>query len=211
MSPRRHLSEPTPILLFGAGGHCKSCINLIEGIPRFKIKGIIDRQGSESKDVLGHKVLGTDSEMSDFLKDVPTTLIAVGQIKSAQARIKLFEAAKAMGAKFPVVQSASSFISRHSTICSGTAVFHQVIVNASAQVGENCILNNKALIEHDVVIGPHCHISTGALVNGCVIIEKGCFVGSGAILHEGIKIGENSVIPAGKIVRRDIPKNTIVR
>ena len=38
------------------------------------------------------------------------------------------------------------------------------------KIGKNCIVNNKSLIEHDVVIGNHCHISTGAIINGNVRI-----------------------------------------
>tara|TARA_B100000035_G_scaffold61777_2_gene49855 strand:- start:9834 stop:10457 length:624 start_codon:yes stop_codon:yes gene_type:complete len=203
--------EPTPILLIGAGGHCKSCINLIDSIPEFKVKGIIDHPGSSTKEVLGHKVLASDNEMESLLVNSPSVMISVGQIKTPQTRIKLFEIANSLGAFFPVLKSPTSCVSDHSSISSGTAVFHHVIVNASARIGENCILNNKALIEHDAIIGSHCHISTGALINGGVVIEDGCFVGSGAVLHEGIKIGMNSVISAGQIVRKDVPSNTIVK
>ena len=38
---------------------------------------------------------------------------------------------------------------------------NDVIVNANVQIGKNCILNNKSLIEHDVKIGNNTHIATG--------------------------------------------------
>lgn len=203
--------EPTLILLIGAGGHCKSCINLIDSIPEFKVKGIIDKPGTGSDEVLGHKVLATDNEMESLLVNSPSVLISVGQIKTPKTRVILFERANSMGAVFPVLKSPMSCISVHSSIDSGTVVFHHVIVNASVKIGKNCILNHKALIEHDAIIGSHCHISTGALVNGGVVIDDGCFIGSGAVLHEGIKVGMHSVISAGQIVRKDVPSNTIVR
>ena len=206
-----YVIDPIQVLLIGAGGHCKSCINLVDSILEYEVQGIIDRAGSSAKEVLGHKVLGTDDEMESLFGDSPSVMISVGQIKTPQTRIKLFEIANSLGAVFPVLKSPTSCVSDHSSISSGTAVFHQVIVNASVRIGENCILNNKALIEHDAIIGSHCHISTGALINGGVLIEDGCFVGSGAVLHEGIKVGENAVISAGQIVRKDIPSNTIVK
>ena len=204
-------SEPTQIILIGAGGHCKSCINLIDSIPEYKVKGIIDKTGTIVSEVLGHKVLATDDEMESLIVNSPSIIISVGQIKNPQVRINLFERANSLGVLFPVLKSPMSCISVHSSIGEGTVVFHHVIVNASVKVGKNCILNHKALIEHDSEIGSHCHISTGALLNGGVVIEDGCFVGSGAVLHEGIKVGENSVISAGQIVRKDIPCNTVVR
>ena len=39
---------------------------------------------------------------------------------------------------------------------------HEAIVNCSAEIGENCIINTKALVEHDAKIGSHTHIATGA-------------------------------------------------
>ena len=56
-------------------------------------------------------------------------------------------------------------------------VFHHVIVNSNVSIGENCIINNKALLEHDVKIGDNVHISTGCIVNGSSI-GSNTFVGS---------------------------------
>ena len=80
----------------------------------------------------------------------------------------------------------------------GCTVGHGVIVNASAEVGDHCILNSRSLIEHDVKVGEHCHISTGVILNGGVRIGSGSFIGSGAILREGLNLPEHTVIGAGK-------------
>ena len=36
------------------------------------------------------------------------------------------------------------------------------------KIGINCIINTKALVEHDAIIGDHCHIATSAIINGGV-------------------------------------------
>ena len=33
---------------------------------------------------------------------------------------------------------------------------HHAIVNANTSIGDNCIINSKALIEHDCSISNHC-------------------------------------------------------
>jgi tetrahydrodipicolinate N-succinyltransferase len=43
-------------------------------------------------------------------------------------------------------------------------VVHHALINAGARVDRNCIINTKALAEHDAIIEDHCHISTGAIV-----------------------------------------------
>ena len=205
------MTKVEPILLIGAGGHCKSCIGVLSTLDNYQAVGIVDKKVSTVNEVLGIRVIGTDSDLELLIKKFTNVLIALGQIKSPDLRIKLFQSAKSLGASFPVVLSPTAQIAKSALIEEGTICFHQTIINASANIGQNCIINNKALIEHDTQIGSHCHISTGALVNGGVFVEDGCFVGSGAILHEGVKIGANSVIGAGIVVKEDMPSRTLLR
>ena len=203
--------KKTELLLIGAGGHCRSCIDLISCIPDFGIAGVVDRDGSDSKEVMGHNVIGTDSMLEVLLEKFNQVHITVGQIKTSKIRINLFNRAKSYGAKFPVLISPSAYLSQRAKIDEGSVLMHLTIINSEAEVGKNCIINNMVLIEHDTIIGSHCHISTGALINGAVVIDDGCFVGSGAILHEGVKVGANSVIGAGQIVKTDIKANTVIK
>ena len=85
------------------------------------------------------------------------------------------------------------------------------IVNASVQIGRNCIVNSQSLLEHGVKVDDHCHISTGALVNGDVTIGRGSFVGSGAVIKEGVRVGDNVIIGAGQVVLRDVPNDAVVK
>lgn len=84
----------------------------------------------------------------------------MGQIKSSQKREALYNEVKTLGAKFPVIKSPLAYVSGHAHISEGTIVMHQAMINASARVGVNCIINTKALIEHDAVnrrSQPHLH------------------------------------------------------
>ena len=60
----------------------------------------------------------------------------------------------------------------------------------------NCIINSKALIEHDCNVLSHCHISTSAVLNGDVIVGEGTFFGSNAVSKQGVNIESNSFIKA---------------
>jgi len=74
---------------------------------------------------------------------------------------------------------------------------HHALINAGARVGRNCIINTKALVEHDAVIEDHCHIATGAVINGGGRVGKGTFVGSNSVIKENILVDQNSVIGCG--------------
>jgi sugar O-acyltransferase (sialic acid O-acetyltransferase NeuD family) len=190
------------IILIGAGGHCRSCVDVIEMDGRFVIAGVVDRPDSANKTtVLGYPVLGTDDDLSNLRKKYDFALVTVGQIKAPTARIQLFERLQVLGFELPVIVSPRAYVSRHAKVGAGTIVMHDALINAGASVGENCIINSKALIEHDAIVGSHCHISTGAIINGGVAVGSGTFFGSNAVSVHGISIQAGSFIPAGSLAR----------
>lgn len=199
------------LLLIGGGGHCRSCIDVIEVSQHYAIAGIVDRGAKAGATVLSYPILGDDHDLPQLLKKYPAALITVGQIKSAESRIGLFERLKSLGAELPNVVSTHAYVSRHALLAEGTVVMHGAILNASACVGENCIINSQVLIEHDSIVEAHCHISTGVKLNGNVHVETGCFIGSGSVVREGVRIGANSLIPAGSVVLSDVEADTIYR
>ena len=198
----------TPLLLLGGGGHCRSCIDVIETTGQYQIVGIIRPQADGQAPVLGYPILGDDDDLPVLLQRHSHVLITVGQIKTPAIRRRLYQRVQELGGRLPVVISRQAHVSRHATVEAGTIVMHGALVNAGARVGANGIVNSQALIEHDVQIGAHCHISTGARVNGGVRIGTGCFIGSGAILREGIAIGNGAIIGAGRTVLHDVPAGT---
>ncbi len=194
----------TDLILMGGGGHCRSAIDVIEAEGSHRIMGVLEDPAFEGSDVMGYPILGTDDALADLVGHGVGVLVTIGQIKTSKIRERAFAAAKKVGACLPVIVSPHAYCSSHADIGSGTMVMHGAVVNAACLVGENCIVNSMALLEHDVSIGDHTHIATGARVNGGVKIGPRCFIGSGAVLHNDIEIGEGAIIPAGTVVRSSV-------
>lgn len=192
-----------PILLIGGGGHCVSCIEIIESIGDWSIAGIIDVRERVGQMILEYRIIGSDEDLASLSKFRYAT-IAVGQLKTSAVRERVFGVALDAGFDFPVLASPTAAVSRHAVIGRGTMVFHHATVNGGARVGENCILNTGSIVEHDAIIGDFSHVSTGALVNGGCIVGRGCFVGSGAVLKHGVRLGDGVVLGAGSVAIRDI-------
>ena len=194
-------------MLIGGGGHCRSCIDVIEADGRYRIRGIVQPASCKTDSIFGYPDVGSDEDLPFLLQETAQALVTVGQIRSPEIRIRLFELLKQSDGKLPRIVSPFAYCSKYAEINDGTIVMHGAIVNAGTSIGMNCIVNSQALIEHDVIVSDHCHISTGARVNGGVTIGKGSFIGSGAILKEGIVIGENVIVGAGQVILRDIPSS----
>jgi sugar O-acyltransferase (sialic acid O-acetyltransferase NeuD family) len=198
------MSQPA-ILLVGAGGHARACIDVIEQEGRYAIAGLVGMPDEVGEIVLGYPVLGGDDDLPYLRERCPNALVTLGQILSPEPRIKLYSLLERLGFALPIVVSPMGHVSRHASLGPGCIVMHGAIVNAGARVGRNCILNSRALVEHDAVIDDHCHISTGVLVNGGAQVGAGSFVGSGSVLKEGITLGERCMVGMGLAVRKSHP------
>ena len=199
------------LLLIGAGGHCRSCIEVIESSAEYRIRGIIGLPHEVGQSTFGYSVLGHDDNLPQLIEQCPNAIVAVGQIKSASARVALYDRLIDLGAHLPVVVASTAIVSRNAKVGPGTLVMHGAIVNAGAVVGSNVIVNSRALIEHDAKVGNHCHISTGAILNGNATVGHASFIGSGATVFHSVRVGDNTVIGAGTIVNCDVGNNEIIR
>lgn len=190
------------IILVGGGGHCNSCIDVIEQENKFRIAGVVDAQKYGGQ-VLGYPVLGGDKDLAALRKTYEYALVTIGQIKTPEIRIKLYQQLMLMGFSLPTIISPRAYVSKHAVIFDGSIIMHDALINANAEIGSNCIINTKALIEHDSKIGNHCHISTGAIINGDVVVGNGVFIGSNAVVKHSVHINENFFVRASSLFSGD--------
>lgn len=200
----------TPILLLGAGGHARACIDVIEQGRQFKVGGLMGLPQEIGLQVLGYPVLGTDEDMPALLDRYTHALVAVGQIKTPDLRIRLFALLEQSNCEIPAIVSPHAYVSPHAAVGAGTIVMHGTIINAGAVVGRNCIINSQALIEHDAVIEDHCHVATAAVINGGVRVGAGTFIGSNSCVKQCVDIGERCLIGMGQNVIADCKKGASI-
>jgi sugar O-acyltransferase (sialic acid O-acetyltransferase NeuD family) len=196
------------LLLVGAGGHARSCIDVIEQEGKFNIVGLTGLSSELGTKVLDYDVIGTDADLPNLRSIAKFALVTVGQIGVSKLRSELYSKLLSLDFTCPHVISPLAYISPHAHVESGTIVMHFAVINAGAHVGVNCIINSRALIEHDVKVDHHCHVSTGAIINGGSSVGSGSFVGSGAILRESMRIGSNSVLRMGSSIFSNRPDNS---
>ena len=189
------------LILIGGGGHCTSCIDVIESVGHFIIKGILDLPEKLGSEILGYQIFGTDQDLPKMVTNDIFFLITIGQIKDPQPRIRIYNELKRQSARLATIVSPNAYVSQHAKVGEGTIIMHGATVNANSIIGSNCIVNSHSLVEHDAKIMNHCHISTSAVVNGGVIVGEGSFLGSGAVTNQYISIPPFSFIPAHSLAK----------
>jgi sugar O-acyltransferase (sialic acid O-acetyltransferase NeuD family) len=192
------------IILVGGGGHCVSCIDVIESTCKYEIHGILDIPEKVGTKVLDYTIIGTDSDIEQYALKNFCFLVTAGHIKNSETRQKLYGLIKQANGLVESIIASSAIVSKYSFIGEGCIIMHNAFVNAGAQLGINCIVNSNALIEHDVQVGDHTHISTMATVNGGCVIGHKTFIGSNAVINQGVKIAEEVIIGSGSVVNGNI-------
>lgn len=197
------------IILVGGGGHCISCIDVIQQTNRYEIVGILDKDEKVGTLISGVKVIGTDSDINKLTVKYMNFLITVGQIKSFDIRVRIYNTIKKYGGKLPVIISPAAYVSPSAFIDEGSIIMHNAVVNAKAEIGKNCIINTGALVEHEVLVGDFCHISTHAVLNGQVKLGKNSFIGSNAVIANNVSLPEEIIISAGACILKSPEKKGI--
>lgn len=194
------------IILIGAGGHAKSCIDVIEYSGEYELTGLIDIKEKVGESLLGYPIIDSDENIAKYINNDTYFLITIGHLHkgSSEKRRKIFEKLKENGAKFATVISKDAYVSKNAKIGEGTIVMHNAFLNTGAEVGKNCIINNNAHLEHDVKVKDHCHISTATVLNGEVIIGEETFVGSHSTVVQCLNIKDKTFIKAHSLIKASI-------
>jgi sugar O-acyltransferase (sialic acid O-acetyltransferase NeuD family) len=110
----------------------------------------------------------------------------------------------------------NNLIHPHSSVCTsavvgvGTQILAQSVVAAEVRIGDACILNHRASVDHECLLGHGVHIAPGATLCGCINVGDNVFIGAGAIVLPRLIIGDNCVIGAGAVVTKNIPAGAMV-
>lgn len=196
-----HSMEKTEnnIVLYGASGHCKVIIDILE-MNNEKIFKIID-DNPKYNNILSKKIINSN----EFV--ISKSHILIICIGNNFIRKKL---AVKLKVKFKKAIHPNALISKYSIIGDGTVVMAGVIINADSKIGQHCIINTGSVIEHDCNIHNFVHVCPNVSLGGGVEIQEGTQIGIGATIIHGIKVGKWAIIGAGSIIIKDVPDFAIV-
>lgn len=198
------------LVLIGAGGHAKACIEIIESAGDFSIAKIVGQPPELGLSILGHTIEHTDADLALLREEYQYAFIGIGQIHNAEPRREMHSKLLNLGFQLPAVISKHAIVSDYAKIGAGSIVMNGAILNTDSKVERNVIINSASLVEHDVVVGDHCHVSPRVTINGGTTIGSGTFLGSGSVVRNGLEIGSNSFISMGSVITQSLPPNSVV-
>lgn len=186
------------MILYGASGHAKVILNICDKND-ISVSLILD----DNKNII---VLNDQKvfQLNDVKVSNESFIISVGD---NNIRKKIVDRNNFSYIKIIHPQSvidSSSFIDVGSVVMAG------VIINASTKIGKHCIINTSATVDHDCILEDFVHISPNATLCGGIKIGEGTLVGAGAVIIPNIRIGKWCTIGAGAVIIENIPDNCTV-
>lgn len=183
------------LIIIGAGGHGKVIADAALKNGYTNICCIDDHAKGE---IMGFPIIGTSADIERLNDGGTDFIIGIGN-NAVRKSI-----AEKYNVNWVSIVHPSAQIAFNAEIGKGTAIMANAVANACATVGEHCIINTGAIIEHDNVIENYVHISPNVALGGTVRIGSLTHVGIGATVKNNTEICSECTIGAGAVVIKDI-------
>jgi sugar O-acyltransferase (sialic acid O-acetyltransferase NeuD family) len=203
------LKAKEKLVVFGAGGHAKVVIDIVEQQGDYEIAGLLDDDASHrGKRFFGYPVLGTRAELPALRS--PQLRHAIVTIGDNAIRAAVAAHLDALGWRFASAIHPRASIGRGVEIGPGSVVMAGCAINADAHLGAHVIVNTGATVDHDCRIEDAVHIAPGCHLCGGVSVGRGSLIGAGSTATPGVRIGRRVTVGAGSTVIRDVADETRV-
>jgi len=197
------LKAKQKLIVFGAGGHAKVVIDIIEQQGSYEIVGVLDddvsRKGSR---FFGYTLLGTRADLPALRSaQMHLAIVAIGDNARRAAVAALLTQ---QSWQFAAAVHPRACIGRGVDIGPGCVIMAGCVVNADAILGAHVIVNTGATIDHDCRIEEGVHIAPGCHLCGGVRVGRSSLLGAGATVTPGVTIGSKVIVGAGSAVIHDV-------
>jgi len=196
------------IFVFGASGHAKVVIDIIEREARYEIAYLVDDAPAlKGCDIYGYRVIGGKSELLAVRSGIAGGIVAIG---SNRVRMQVASWLCENGFALVTATHPSAQIARGVSVGNGSVIMAGAVINSDVHIGANVIINTGAGVDHDCRIGDGAHVAPGATLCGTVTVGDGGFVCAGATIIPNVTLGRGSIVGAGSTVLGDVPEETTV-
>jgi sugar O-acyltransferase (sialic acid O-acetyltransferase NeuD family) len=183
------------IYIVGSGGHARVVADILIAAGQMPTAFIDEPHAGESR--LGLPVIGAGDVGSDV-----RVIVAIGDNEVRERVAQDYH-------RFATAIHPRATIAPDLQIGCGTVIMAGVVLSVGVSIGNHCIVNTHASIDHDVVLDEFVHVGPGATLGGSVRVGRASVVSLGANIIHGRTIGRDTIIGAGAVVLRDVPERVV--
>ena len=183
------------LVIIGAGGHGRV---IADNALKNGYNEICFVDDSATGDCIGFPIVGVIGDVEKLNDGKTDFIIGIGNNATRKIIAEKFDV------NWVSLVHPSAQLAFNARIGRGTVVMANAVVNVCASVGDHCIINTGAVVEHDNTIGNFVHMSPVTKLGGSVRIGDLTHVGIGATVSNDVDVCADCVIGAGAVVVQDI-------
>lgn len=192
------------LVIIGAGGMGKQLsyfAQICTGFNNeFVIKGFIDDNLHALDGYEGYPpILGTIKDYMPELDDV-----FVNSIGDVQFKKKCINDILTRGGEFINLIHPKASISNHTRLGVGNIIASRVGIGVESEIGDFNLIQDGAIIGHDVKIGSWCRIDCYVVLIAGVTLEDEVCIHTSAVINHNVTIGKGAMVGAQSFVFRNV-------
>ena len=190
--------------IIGCGGHARSVADVFLQANCDEKIVFYDNNARAEEKILGFPVK-LMPELDFFVgKKIH---VAIGDNDKRRNMCNMFQNVSQVS--FPNIISKYAAVSSFARLGKGIFVGDFCHIGPEALIGDFSILNNSAVIEHEVMIGAYTHVAPRVVISGRSQIGDDVFLGVGSVVKDNINIENDFIVGAGGIVVKKLCKRGI--
>jgi sugar O-acyltransferase (sialic acid O-acetyltransferase NeuD family) len=199
------------LVIWGASDQCRINYPILQQLG-CSVEGLIDDTENKLSPFNGITIYHAERGLDDFLLgSTPADLgfiVAIGN-PYGEARLKKHMFMLKRGLRPVSFADPTALICQSVLFSDGLQVMPAAIVQNNVRIGLQCIVNTRALVEHDCVLEDGVEIGPGAVLCGRVHVGSYTWIGANATVLPRVHIGPNTIIGAGSVVVENIPGDSV--
>lgn len=200
------------IVIWGASGHAKVLHEFL-GELGYELVALFDNDTNAVSSFPSVPIYHGTTEFLHWKKQQRhpgeiRCLVAIGGWRGHD-RLKIQQYLQSQGHTPATVAHPAAYVAKTVRPGVGSQILAGSVIGVDVQMGDACIVNTSASIDHECRLGDGVHVGPGATIAGCVWIGSFSFVGAGATVLPRIRIGNDCIIGAGSVVTCDIPDGVV--
>jgi sugar O-acyltransferase (sialic acid O-acetyltransferase NeuD family) len=198
-------------IIWGATGQAKVVRPILEAGGR-RIIALFDNDPNRDSPFADVPIVGDWTEFLLWQEKAErcSFVVAIGGERRGFDRVRISRDVENFGFVPVEVVHQRSWVAASAQLGKGCQIMALAGVGEHAVIGDYCIVNTNATIDHDCRLSEGVHVMPGATIAGEVEIDRFATIGANATVLPRLKIGSGAVVGAGAVVTRSVPDGMTV-
>ena len=199
------------LIIIGTGPSAKQVYDFLRIHPLYHLLGFaVDRQYRKEETWLGCPVYELETLKEQFDLEAVRIFVSLGWNRLNSERKAVFERLKRSGYRFANLISPTAIV-RGNVVGENCWVNDYAVIQSDAEIRDDVVIREFVLVGNGTVIEPHVFLGVRANVCGGCRIGEQTFVGVNGTVFDATVVGKKCIIGSCAAVKRNVPDFTVCK